>query len=231
VFHTWKNESRISSRFIFFVVGTLAIAIPATLLSLSLERAYQDSFFPHLQQQQAVYEALSNKEKILLESYRDSLNYSRMEELHDRTSGLINLIGAIKIKMVQESESKPGIKASGNEQVMQSEFGPAIQFVKLSVPFHPAPARDFLSPGCSSRSQLDSALLDYGKYLASFVQSTSLQNYAGLRELSSYLPVDENSAGRLSLMTGLHTLALLQNSLLVTEIGLLKETAIQNTAK
>jgi len=218
---TWKEESHIHSRFLFMVIGSLAIIVPGTMFNLSLQYSYEDGFYPHQAQQQTMYNYMYRNNNSLLIRYHDSLSYPQMEQLHSGTTKLLNLISSIQVKMVQESEGKPGMPAVSDDQIRQTEAGPEIQYRLLSNPFPPGPVRDFLVPGCSSREELNTALTEYSKFISSLNPGEDIQKYISLLEPSVYLPVEIPESGGISLMSGLHSLELLKNSLLTVESKML----------
>ena len=56
-----------------------------------------------------IYKLKADQNNLILAEYKDSLVYSEMEQIHSRTAGLISYITDIEVKMVQESEGKPGM--------------------------------------------------------------------------------------------------------------------------
>ncbi|MCX6261930.1 MAG: DMT family transporter, partial [Bacteroidia bacterium] len=117
---SWKDERHINSKFLFMVIGTLAIIIPGAMFNLTLQYAYEDGFYPHQEQQQAMCNYLYSKNNYLMNRYRDSMNYKGMEELHSKTNNLFALISNIQLKMVQESEGKPGKPAVSADKIVQT---------------------------------------------------------------------------------------------------------------
>ncbi len=214
---TWKEENHISSKFLYMVIGLLVIIIPGALINLNLQNSYEEGFYSHQEQQQALYGYLSGNNNSLMTRYHDSLSYPQMEQLHAKTVSLLTLIGDVQTKMVQESEGEPGKPALSQDQIKQTETGTEIQYKKLSKAFHKAPVRDFLAPGCSSREELNSALTEYTNYISGMIPGEDLQKYTSLLEPSLYLPGTMPDEGAISLMSGLHSLELLKNSLLTVE--------------
>ena len=157
----------------------------------------------------------------MLVNYRDSSDYKKIEELHAQTGEILKLIGILQVNMVRESEGKPQMPGESSDQIKQTIYGPEIRYRDLSQPFNPSPSRDFLRPGCKSRDDLNEAFGRYRKYLSSIIPEKDLQKYGSLLEPSSLLPANDAAAAKLSLITGLHTLELLKNSLLTIEISLL----------
>jgi uncharacterized membrane protein len=214
---TWKEESHISSRFLYLVIGMLTIIIPGALINLKLQQSYEEGFYKHQEQQQAMYNYLFRNNNSLMIRYQDSLSYPQIELLHAKTVGLLSLIGNIQTKMVQESEGEPGKPALSQDQISQTETGTEIQYLKLSKPFHPAPVRDFIAPGCSSREELNSSLNEYMKYISGQIPVEYSQKYTGILNPSVFLPATIDECENISLMSGLHSLELLKNSLLAVE--------------
>jgi hypothetical protein len=222
---TWKEENHISSHFLFLIIGSLAIVIPGTLFNLSLQYAYEDGYFPNLIRQQEMYKYMCAKNNSLVTSYKDSVNYLQMTQIHSRTASLIELIGNIQAKMVQESEGEPGKPALSQDQIKQAENGQEIQYRLLSNPFPPAPVIDFLLPGSNSRQELDAALNGFREFATSNIPGKGTDRYLSLLEPSTYLPWDGSDGKVISLMTGLHSLELLKNGILTVEQDLLAAMA------
>jgi hypothetical protein len=218
---TWKDKKYVSSRFLFLIIGSMAILISGALVNLSMQYSYEDGFYPQLEQQQIIYKYLYRNNNSLVAGNHDSLSYSRNEQLHSRTTGLLSLISSIEVKMVQESEGKPGVPAVADNQISQSEYGPEISYRLLSNPFPLAPVTDFLMPDSQQRQELDKALTDYLNYISDLTPDNELKESVELIRTSALLP-DENPEGRpISLISGLHSLVLLKNNLLTVESQLL----------
>ncbi len=144
---TWKEEAIISSRFLFILIGSVAMIIPGAMINLNLQYSYEDGFYPNQDQQQAMYDFLyANNNSIMLGNH-DSADYALMEQIHSKTAGVLSLVSNIQVKMIQESEGEPGIPAITMNQTVQTQAGTRIRYRLLSKPFHPNPVRDFLLPG------------------------------------------------------------------------------------
>ena len=187
------------------------------MVNLNLQNTYEWGFYPPLRQQQALYNYLYRNNNSLGNRYHDSINYPQIKQLHSRTAALLNTISGIQVKMVQESEGKPGMPALSDAQIRQTETGPEIQYNLLSRPFHPGAVKDFLLPGCSSRQELDAALTDYIKFISGLITHEDLKKLPGLLEPSVSLPAAIPEDGGISLMSGLNSLELLKNSVLSVE--------------
>jgi hypothetical protein len=214
---TWKNEEHISSRFLFIVIGSLAIFISGALFNLSMQYAYEDGFYPHQQQQQELFKYLNNRNSSLVNYHKDSLDYAEIEKFHSATKAIISLIDNIQIKMVQASEGKPGKPSVAEDQILKTGNGIEIQYRMLTRPFHPGPVRDYLLPGCTSREELNKAIQDYCNLISALVPEGDRERYRAFLEPSVYLPGDSSERPGISLMTGLHALELLKNGILTME--------------
>jgi hypothetical protein len=214
---TWKEENHISSKFLYMVIGLLVIIIPGALINLNLQYSYEEGFYSHQEQQQALYGYLSRNNNSLMTRYHDSLNYPKMEQLHAKTVSLLTLIGDVQTKMVRESEGEPYKPAISQDQIRQTETGTEIQYKKLSKAFHRAPVRDFLAPGCNTREELNSALKEYTNYISGMIPGEDIQKYTSLLEPLNYFPESMSKDTNISLISGLHSLELLKNSLLIVE--------------
>ncbi|HUX95822.1 MAG TPA: DMT family transporter [Bacteroidales bacterium] len=226
--YTWrtlKEENHISSKFLYMVIGLLVIIIPGTLINLNLQYLFEEGFYSQQEQQQALYGYLARNNNSMMTRYHDSLSYSKMEQLHAKTINLLTLIDDVQIKMVQESEGEPGEPALSQDLIRHTETGTDIQYRKLSRAFHRAPVGDFLVPGCNTGTELNSALTEYKNYLSGMIPGEDLQKYINLLEPSLYLPETMPEEGAISLMSGLHSLELLKNSLLAVESNTLEVIA------
>jgi hypothetical protein len=191
--------------------------IPGTLINLNLQYSFEEGFYSHQGQQQALYSCLSGNNNSMMTIYQDSLCYPEMEQLHSRTADLLKSISGIQSKMVQESESQPDTPAVSAEKPTQTETELAIQYKLLSHPFLWAPVKDNLLPECTTRQLLNTMLKEYSDYLAGLAPDGDIKNYTGLIDPSNYLPGTPSEARRMSLMSGLHSLELLKNSILTAE--------------
>ena len=221
----WKDESHIIPDFLFLLIGSLIIIVPGTLINLNLHHQYEDGFYSHLDQQRALYNYLYEKNQSVVTGYRDSLNYQQIEQLHSRTLGLLSLIGTIQTKMVQESEGDSGMQAAIENQIIQTGAGPEIQYHLLSKPFHQTVVREFLLTGSNTRLELQTALKDYRKFLEGNDTGGNLKPAAQLLESSVNLPGEVPVDASLSLLSELHSLEVLKNTLLAVEYSALKVIA------
>jgi hypothetical protein len=214
---TWKEENHIRSRFLFIVIGSLTIIVPGALINLNIQYSYEDGYYPHLEQQQVLYDYKYSINNSMANRYHDSLSYPQMEQLHSRTTELLSFIGDIQMKMVRESEGNPGMPAVSPDQIRQTGTGPEFQYRHFSRPFNLGPVRNYLLPGCVSRQELDATLTEYSKYISGLLPGDEFKKYMNLLVSSNYLPGEMPYNSTISLMSGLHSLTLLKNGLLTVE--------------
>ena len=225
---TWKEESHVSSMFIFLVIGFILIVVPGAMLTLSLQHSYQDFYYPNNDQQKALYDYLFRNNSSLVNNYHDSLTYGKMEQLHTKTSGMLAVISSIQDKMVQESEGQPGKPAVSATQIIQTNTGQEILYRKLSRQFDQGPARVFLMPGCNARKELSSSIAEYEGYLANITSTEDLLKYKKMLDTETFLPAGNNHKDDMSLMSALHSLEIMKNGLLTVESCLLNKIARHN---
>ena len=221
---TWKGESHIKAGFIYLIIGALLIILPGAILNLNLQNSYESGFFVLMKQQQAVYNSIYENNRKLIAQYRDSLKLGELEDLQIKTSGVITVIGNITVNMIAEAEGNPGVPSIHPAIIKETSSGPEIQLELLSAPFHPAPVSDFLLPGCSPRIELESSLKEYLDYLSGITSETDIQKFRDLLLPSRYLPNEIPEGKSIPLISGLHSLQMLKNSILILEYQSLSNT-------
>lgn len=223
----WKDEKHVNSRFLFILVGSLLLIIPAAMLNINLQYAYEDGFYPHLEQQQALYNQLYRKISLPVPGPDVSIKSSQIIEINSKTNAILSMIGNMQINMVQESEGKPGEPALAADKIKLNESGPEIIFRSLSKPFNPIPVNDFLLPDRVSRQELDNALKDYLNYVTSLDLPEELRESINLILTSSLLPEEKPGNRPVPLISGLHSLELLKNFLLTVESNILTSASTE----
>jgi len=214
---SWKEDSTVSGKFIYMVVGSLAIGIPTLLISLNVQRNYEGGFYMHQGEQQAMYNYKFTNSQTFISNCKDSVVAPVLAEISSKTNDLLEAINDLEAEMIAESEGKPGMPAVITRQIKQTESGPEIQFGNLRSPFHTAPFLDFLLEGSASRTELNIALKEYSDYLSGLISGGDFDKYEKLLDPSVYLPAIDPAKQRVSLMSGLHMLELLKNSILTVE--------------
>jgi hypothetical protein len=223
---TWKEESHISSMFIFMIIGSLLIIMPGALVNLNLQHSYQDFYYPNNLVQNEMYNYLYSSNNSLISRYHDSICFKQMEPLHSKTITLLTAISNIQEKMVQQSEGKPGKPALSADQIRQTENGPEIDYRQLSNIMDPDPAKDFLLPGSITRKELNSSMSDYVNFLAGIVSADNLQKYKKALDPETFLSEGNSETANISLISALHSLQIMKNGLLTVESSVLKGIAM-----
>ena len=67
---TWKEESHISSMFIFLVIGFLLIVVPGAMITLNLQHSYQVFYYPNNDQQTFISNYLFRNNRFLVSRFR-----------------------------------------------------------------------------------------------------------------------------------------------------------------
>lgn len=212
---TFKEDKNVSARFLFMVIGSLAIVMPSALINLNLQRSYDKGFYMAQQQQQAMFNYKFIDNKSFIKYHKDSV--AVLAEIDSKTTELLEFIDNIEKKMITESESGAEMPAMTSQLIMHTENGPEIQFPLLKKPFHPEPFMDFLQMGTETRTELNTALEEYSKYITGLKTGSETDVTRKLLDPSAYLP-DKNSEGTwISLMSALHMTALMKNGILTAE--------------
>jgi hypothetical protein len=219
---SWRNEKYIKPEFIFLVAGSLAIILPSALLSLNLQRSFDKGYYDNQEQQKALHNYLYENNKLNIAQYHDSSSYPFMEQLNLKTVEILTLVSSIESEMIGESEGEPGNPVENPSQIRQTENGTEIDFNLLDNPFHINPVQDFLLPGTATRSRLEAAMTDYKIYLSGILPVEVIKSLEPMLDTSVFLPVPYSGNRKISMMSGLHSLALLKNGLLTAESCTLK---------
>jgi hypothetical protein len=221
----WKDQKYIKPEFIFLIAGSLSIILPAVLLNLNLQRSFDEGFYSNLEEQQSLYNCMFQTRGEFIASYQDSLSYQLMQQLDSRTGDLLRIIATIEQKMIGESEGEPGNPVENPSQIKQTGNGPEIEFRLLSYPFHTSPVRDFLMTGAESRSALEGAITEYRSYLSTIISANTFKEVDKMLDPSTYLPLRGSENRRISMISGLHSLAVMKNCLLTVEQYALRKIA------
>ncbi len=221
----WKDEKHVRPEFIFLTAGLLSVIMPSALLNINLQRSFDEGYFTNLEEQQALFNSMFQIKGELLSSYKDSSAHELMREIDSRTSGLLELINTVEKRMVGESEGEPGNPVAYPSQVIQTEAGPEIRFRQLTFPFHIYPVQHFLVAGTESRAALDKAVQEYRSWLSATIPADAWNDVDRMLDLSMYISVPVYGDRRRSMLSGLHSLAVMKNSLLAVEQHALREIA------
>jgi len=185
---TWKEDAHVSAIFIYLVAGSVGLIIPAAMVSLNLQRSFDKGYYIIHEQEKAVFSYMVNNNKAYMTQYRDSSFYPVINKLHSKTNEVIDLINSIELKMVAESEGKPGNPAEISDQIIRSENGQQIKFEFISNPFNVEAVKDFLLPGAASRLELETALTGYRDFLSTTISPETIKYLNKTLDPSTCLP-------------------------------------------
>ena len=222
---TWREEKNVSAMFIYLIIGTVLLVVPAALISLNVQRDFAEGYYYHQQEEQALYSYLQENTGIVLAENINSKAFPVMEQLHSRTNDLIKSINAVELKMVALAEGKKGQPVPDPVPVKQTATGQQIDFTLTHNVFSYEPVNTYLYPGTESRLELEKAMADYRNYVAGLDSLHLSINLSLVADASAYLPSELEENERRTLMTGLHSLALLRNAILAFETKALNEIA------
>jgi hypothetical protein len=214
---TWKNDHNISARFIFMVIGSMALVIPGLMLNLSLQRNYDSGYFREQNEQRALFEYTFMNNQSFISHCNDTAVLPHLKEINSKTLKLLQIVNNIEARLIAEAEGEPGAPAAITGQIKETETGPLIQFTSLNRLFNPVPFSNFLREDSGLRVELTAALGQYSDFLSGLLLADDFKIYRGLLEPSTYLPEINDETRRVSLMTGLHALELMKNGILTAE--------------
>ncbi|MFN8241808.1 MAG: hypothetical protein U0X39_13790 [Bacteroidales bacterium] len=225
----WRNESRVDVKFIYIVIALAGVLLPVTLVNINLQRSYEEGFYPHLEQQEKLHEWLINNNNRILSTYSDSACHDKMMNVHLMATDIQNQISVIQQKMVSLSENIPGRPSVDPWQVKKTDLGNTIYYRSLSSPFNIEVPKIILGDESPERVRLEKLLEDYSKTIA----GNNLNDGASpaIVDPASCLPVFSEGSEPVSMLTALHSLLVLGNSVLSIEAHEFDELASANLKK
>jgi hypothetical protein len=214
---SWKDETSVSIRFIFMLIASVAIVVPSALVTLNLQRSYELGFYNPQLEVQELFKSEFRNNLALLKTRTDSASSPLPQQIHSKTNDLLAVINNIEAKMINESSKSHQTQEAQTQEIIRTEYGPLIQFNQLINPFNARPVMDFLMSSTTTRMELDAALKAYSDYLSGLTKGANPGSFSKLLDASVYLHEENISEGKVSLLSGLHSLALLKNSILAVE--------------
>ncbi len=119
----WKDEKYIRPEFIFLVIGSLSIILPATLMNVSLQYSFDKGFNSHLEEQQTLGNYLNSSKNAYIALYRDSLSYPLMKQVDEKTGELLKIISTNEEKLTVGPEGGPGTESLKEVETALTEYG------------------------------------------------------------------------------------------------------------
>lgn len=219
---SWRNENFIRAEFIFLVVGSMAVIIPASMVVTNIQRSFDSGYFNNLAQQKAVYDYLSETNASLMERYSRSFGNEKMQQLHSKTDSLIRIVNYAESRLVSVTETNRRGLAANTPGTDQAADVQPVGYENLSNPFNMYAVESLLSPGTRLRTEIENALGAYKTFITGIIPADELSVTEGLLDPAAFLPKPAGGARNISLISGLHSLALLKNAVLTAENSALK---------
>lgn len=213
----WKNEETISPRFIFLLVACLAVIVPGALVNLNLQHTYEEGYYINQERQNSFYDYMYRNNASLISELSGSPASDKALKIHSQTISLINEIDEIRKKMVQQAEGEPGNPALSDDKLITTASGLTIDFKQLASPFQPDPVKEYLNAGNNSRNELNRMLTEYAASLKDVLPLNYSTAFEVILEPSGFLAPHAEPGEQVSLMSALHSLGLLRNTILVAE--------------
>ena len=214
---TWKDEGNVSARFIFIVIGSMAMIIPGLLINLSMQRNFDEGFFRQQNEQQALNQYMYLNNQSVISHCNDTAVLNVMQGIDSKTADLLRVIDKTEAALIADAEGDPGTSAVLTDQIVKTEAGPVIRFTSLTRPFHPAPFSNFLRKDSGLMIELETAFMQYSDYLSGWLTGDDSGICLRLLDPAIYLPETEPETRKVSLMTGLHMMELMKNGILTSE--------------
>jgi hypothetical protein len=189
---TWRNETHVTPRFLFIIIGSLLIIVPGTLINLNMQKTYENEYYTNQDQQHALNTYLQSKNESVIAGSKDFAAYDEMQALNAKTKTLLALIDSMQAEMVRESGGDPVNK--------------------------------FLAENQSSDSDLEASLADYREYLNQISPGIEVSSRTNLLAVK-FTP----SSYKTSMMSRLHSLDLLKNTILTVESRMLSDLVTDNS--
>jgi len=224
---TWKDEPAVKAGFLFMVVGSLAIIVPSSLISMNQQKNYESGYYLNLHEQQALFECLSTENRSYVESNSNNTSAPVLRQIASRTNELLQAIEGAEAMMIAESDGKPGTPADASQLVIMTENGQEIQYNKLLRPFSTVRYNDIYKYSSPAGKELGEELKDYSLFIAGLAPESDLKNKVTLIDQPVFFPITEGDEKAVSLISALHMTSLLKNSILAVESQALK-TAVNN---
>ena len=214
---TWKDEKTVSIKFVFMVTTLALFIVPGALIGLSFQKTYDEEFFYHQDQQSALLNYRVNTNEIIMNAYKDSVQFNKLEQIHLKTADLIGQIDRIEQKMIELSEESHSVN------LVRSVDGKEIDYRKLSNPFNTFIVKFMLYPEAVSRVEIYKSANSYVSLISENTSAEFAKTYEPVVNPASYLPDKNSDMRENTLITGIHALSLFRNSILLTENAALKQ--------
>lgn len=186
VIAAYKNETFVRSEFIYLIVGSIIILVPAALTVINVQGRFDEGYHTNIASGSAQYNYLVGTNSNFILEKGDSANSVQMQEIHAATAEVIEVIIRVESEMID------------------------------------------LTPGSPQRKEIEKALADYRSYISETFPSEIASMVNRLSDASVFLPGTGDEKSAVSLLTALHSLSMMKNSVLMAENALLRTLADSN---
>jgi hypothetical protein len=183
VIAAYKNETFVRSEFIYLIVGSIIILVPAALTVINVQGRFDEGYHTNIASGSAQYNYLVGTNSNFILENGDSANSFQMQEIHAATAEVIAVIIRVESEMID------------------------------------------LTPGSPQRKEIEKALADYRSYISETFPSEIASTVNRLSDASVFLPGTGDEESAISLLTALHSLSMIKNSVLMAENALLRTLA------
>jgi hypothetical protein len=183
VIAAYKNETFVRSEFIYLIVGSIIILVPAALTVINVQVRFDEGYHTNIASGSAQYNYLAGTNSNFILEKGDSANSVQMQEIHAATAEVIAVIIRVESEMID------------------------------------------LTPGSPQRKEIEKALADYRSYISETFPSEIASTVNRLSDASVFLPGTGDEKSAVSLLTALHSLSMMKNSVLMAENALLRTLA------
>jgi hypothetical protein len=183
VIAAYKNETFVRSEFIYLIVGSIIILVPAALTVINVQGRFDEGYHTNIASGSAQYNYLAGTNSNFILEKGDSANSVQMQEIHAATAEVIAVIIRVESEMID------------------------------------------LTPGSPQRKEIEKALADYRSYISETFPSEIASTVNRLSDASVFLPGTGDEKSAVSLLTALHSLSMMKNSVLMAENALLRTLA------
>jgi hypothetical protein len=228
VITAYKNEPFVRAEFIYLIVGSIIILVPVALTVINVQGRFDEGYYSNIASGSAQYNYLVGTNDNFIREKGDSASSIQMQELHDVTGEVIAVINRVESEMIALAEGESGVALAAVPSAVQPEVGKPVALRNLRDPFSPVPFSDLLTPGSPQRKEIEKALADYREYISEAFPAEVALAANRLFDASAYLPGTGDEKRVVSLLTALHSLSMMKNSVLTAENTLLRSLADSN---
>jgi hypothetical protein len=221
VITTMQNDTHVRPEFIFMVVGSMAVLIPASLIGINGQYNYEQGYYSNIKSTIAMSNYLSGTNDFIAAGSGDSATVARIQELHSMAGSVVSAIENLEAEMVALSEKDHSM--SQDKLLQITEEGPfhTIDYNSLRDPFTQEPARQLLASRSPRFERVEDTAEELKNYLSANFSPEKIAGFSSALNVSDFIPSEERN--EMSLMTALHSLVLMKNAVLTAENVLLRD--------